>query len=92
MKAIRQLTTVFAQMHAKKDMEDFLCGILTPKEIDELARRTKIVFFLKQGVPHHQIAQRLGVGVATVTRGANEIKKGRFSQRWWYSIYPRSGW
>jgi TrpR family trp operon transcriptional repressor len=33
---------------------------------------------LKKGVPQRNIAQQLGVGIATVTRGAREIKMGRF--------------
>ena len=59
-------------------MYDFLLGILTPRELQELPTRLEIVKLLKQGVPHHQIAESLGTGVATVTRGSKEIQKGRF--------------
>jgi Trp operon repressor len=33
---------------------------------------------LKSGIPQHEIAEKLGVGVATVTRGSKEIQKGNF--------------
>ena len=41
-------------------------------------QRNKIVKMLKAGVPQHQIAKELNIGVATVTRGSKEIQKGRF--------------
>ena len=59
-------------------MENLLLGILTPKELAEIPQRLQIVKMLKKGISHHEIAEKLGVGVATVTRGSTEIKKGRF--------------
>lgn len=59
-------------------MENFLLGLLTPQEIMELPTRIEIVKLLKKGIPQVQIAKKLGIGVATVTRGSTEIKKGRF--------------
>lgn len=60
-------------------MEDFLAGILTPKEINELSQRLEIVKRLKQGQPQRQIADELKVGIATVTRGSRELQLGRFT-------------
>lgn len=62
----------------KKEMQNFLLGILTPKELIEIPQRLAIVKMLKKGVQHQQIAEKLHVGVATVTRGSREIQKGRF--------------
>lgn len=59
-------------------MEDFLLGILTPKELQEIPTRLSIVKMLKRGIPQHEVVERLGVGIATVTRGSKEIQKGRF--------------
>lgn len=59
-------------------MENFLYGILTPQELDEISVRLQIVKMLKKGIPQHEIAQILGIGVATVTRGSKELKLGRF--------------
>lgn len=71
---IKQLLTI----KTKADMEDFLRGILTPKEIEEIPTRLEIVKMLKAGTAQHHIAEELGIGVATVTRGSKEIQKGRF--------------
>lgn len=60
-------------------MENFLHGVLTPQELDEISTRLQIVKMLKKGIPQHEIAEKLGIGVATVTRGSKEIAKGRFS-------------
>jgi TrpR family trp operon transcriptional repressor len=60
------------------EMREFLLGLLTPAELEELPRRLEIVKRLKRGEAQKQIAADLGLGVATVTRGAREIKLGRF--------------
>jgi TrpR family trp operon transcriptional repressor len=63
---------------SKEKMKNLLRGLLTPKELEELAERVRIVQFLKKGVAQHSIAEKLHVGVATVSRGAREIKMGNF--------------
>lgn len=60
------------------EMQEFLKGIFTPQELEEIPTRLQIVKKLKEGIPQHQIAKELNVGVATVTRGSKEIQKGRF--------------
>ena len=40
-----------------------------------MANRLQIFNLLEEGVPQRQIADRLGVGIATVTRGSNALKK-----------------
>lgn len=76
---ISLLSEILLQIKTKEEMESFLHGLLTPKELIELPTRIRIVKMLKKGLPQHTIAKELGVGVATVTRGSREIKKGRFS-------------
>jgi len=73
------LVTSFLSLKTKKDVKDFLDGILTPKEREEIPIRLEIVKLLKKGIPQHDIAAKLGVGIATVTRGSKEIAKGNFS-------------
>lgn len=80
------LAETILSLTSKKDVRDFLDGILTPKEREEIPVRLQIVKMLKKGVPQHEIASKLGVGVATVTRGSKEIAKGNFSH-----VSP-SGW
>ncbi|OGK62312.1 hypothetical protein A2334_02175 [Candidatus Roizmanbacteria bacterium RIFOXYB2_FULL_38_10] len=74
-----ELVTILLAVKNKKEMADFLYGILTPQELEEIPVRLQIIKLLKKGVPQHEIAKKLGIGVATVTRGSKEIAKGRFS-------------
>ena len=82
MNQVGELVEAFLKNKSASEMLDFLKGILTPREIDELSTRLQIVKLLKKGLPHQEIARRLGVGVATVTRGSREIRMGRFKNIW----------
>lgn len=73
-----ELITCLLEIKDEKDMKEFLKGILTPQELEEIPVRLQIVKMLKLGIPQHKIAKELGIGVATVTRGSKEIQKGRF--------------
>ncbi len=77
-KSLKELIEQLIKIKSEEEMEDFLLGILTPKELEEMPRRLKIVKMLKGGISQHEIAESLGVGVATVTRGSRELQKGRF--------------
>lgn len=68
----------FLKAKNAEEMEDLLLGLLTQKEIEEFEKRIEIVKLLKRGVAQHKVAEKVGVGVATVTRGANELKLKRF--------------
>lgn len=76
------LVETFLSLKTKKDVKTFLDGVLTPKERKEIPVRLQIVKLLKKGVPQHEIASKLGVGIATVTRGSKELAKGNFSLLW----------
>jgi TrpR family transcriptional regulator, trp operon repressor len=62
----------------KTILEDFLVGVTTAKERRELAQRVEIIKRLLSGDPQLKIANDLGVGIATVTRGSKELSEGRF--------------
>ena len=72
------LLDILLDIGDKGTMEDFLVGLLTVKELQELPLRLEIVKRLLKGDSHHKIAQDLSVGVATVTRGSRELQQGRF--------------
>lgn len=78
MNKVGELAKAFMTQKTSRDMLEFLKGILTPKELEEMSTRLQIVKLIKKGFPHQEIARRLEVGVATVTRGSRELKKGRF--------------
>ncbi len=77
-KDLLELIDILLKVKTKEEMYDFLQGILTPKELLELPNRLAIVKMLKQGVSQQEIAEKLHVGIATVTRGSKELQKGRF--------------
>ena len=80
MTKVGELVEAFLANKSKSEMLDFLKGILTPRESEELTTRLQIVKLLKKGLPHQEIARRLKVGVATVTRGSRELRLGRFKK------------
>jgi TrpR family trp operon transcriptional repressor len=53
-------------------------GLLTPYEEQELINRLQIFELLSQGVSQRQVAQQLGVGIATVTRGSRALQAGSY--------------
>jgi TrpR family trp operon transcriptional repressor len=77
-KDLEEFINVLLSIKSKGEMEDFLKGILTSKELLEIPNRLKIVKMLKKGISQHEIAQDLKVGVMTVTRGSKELQNGRF--------------
>lgn len=68
------------QQRSIQELQDLIEGLLTPTEIEDIIKRIKIVQMLKANVPQREIAQKLNVGLATITRGSTELKRGRFSQ------------
>ncbi len=73
-----EFITTVNQIQDKSLLEDFLRSITTANERKELSQRLEIIKRLLDGQPQHKIAEDLGVGVATVTRGSKELSEGRF--------------
>ncbi len=81
-----QLLESFLKVKNKKELEALLFGLFTQKELEELPKRLEIFKQLKRGVPQHEIAEKVGVGIATVTRGSHEIQRGHIQKTsWWQS-------
>ncbi|HCH33714.1 MAG TPA: transcriptional regulator [Oceanospirillaceae bacterium] len=62
-----------------QSMTAALEGLLTPNEQQELINRLQIFELLSQGLSQRQVAQQLGVGIATVTRGSRALQAGKFA-------------
>lgn len=77
-KFLNELVDCILVIDSKEEMKDFLLGMFTPKELEEIPTRLQIVKRLRVGISQHKIAKDLGVGIATVTRGSKELQKGRF--------------
>lgn len=61
-------------------LDAFLNDLFTPREYIEIKKRWEIIKMLDAGVNQHEISKKLGVGIATVTRGSRELSdpKGGF--------------
>lgn len=78
----KELVEIFSKIGGDKNfMAEFLVDILTPAEFEALALRWQLVKRLSNGETHRQVAGELGLGIATVNRGARELrnKKGGFN-------------
>ena len=78
MGSISSIVNTVIKAKNEEEMQNLLEGLLTPSETEEIATRLEIVKLLKQGMGQHAIAKKLNIGVATVSRGAKEIKEGKF--------------
>ncbi len=73
---VKELVETILSLKKKEITLAFLQNILTPAELDEIAIRLQIVKLLKKGMPQREVAEKLGVSVGTVSRGARELKYG----------------
>lgn len=71
---ITELVDYLLAVKQPDEMEKVLRSLLTPTEFTEVTKRLQIFKMLEQGVPQRQIADTLGVGIATVTRGSRALK------------------
>ncbi len=68
------LLTHLAACHDQSDIEVLLSALLTEKEQHEIANRIRIFDLLEHGATQRDISEQLGVGIATVSRGAKALQ------------------
>ena len=64
------LLTHLANCTDSSEVEKLLSALLTDKEQHDIANRIRIFDLLARGVTQREISEQLGVGIATVSRGA----------------------
>ncbi|MEA3545215.1 MAG: Trp family transcriptional regulator [Thermodesulfobacteriota bacterium] len=72
---IKHLVNHLLAQNSPQEMEKALNDLLTISELVDVAKRLQIIEMLAAGVSQRQIAENLGVGIATVSRGSNVLKK-----------------
>ena len=77
-KPLRPVVEYLMTQTTAEQMLAALEGLLTPYEQQELINRLQIFELLSQGVSQRQVAQQLGVGIATVTRGSRALQAGSY--------------
>ncbi|PCK07519.1 MAG: transcriptional regulator [Alteromonadaceae bacterium] len=60
------------------EMRQALTVMLTEKELGEVEKRLQIYQLLMQKKPQREVASALGVGIATVSRGARALRSEKF--------------
>lgn len=74
-KNYKKLIELFLKAKTEKQMFELMEVMLTPTELEQLKVRLQILKMLKNGDTQRDISEKLGIGIATVTRGANMLKK-----------------
>ena len=70
-----ELATVLSTIDDKQLINDFLCCLLTPKELEAVAMRWQLVKEIKNGTTQREISRELGLSLCKITRGSRELKK-----------------
>lgn len=86
----RELIDLLCHITDPREMEAALEAILTRKEAEELENRLQIFRMLLQDIPQREIATRLNVGIATVTRGAAALRNSRFFDHYTFTTADTS--
>jgi TrpR family trp operon transcriptional repressor len=71
----QQLLDHLLEADSREQLDIRLRQLLTQTEYEEVCTRLQILAQLKQGIPQRKIAESLGVGIATVSRGARVLKE-----------------
>jgi TrpR family trp operon transcriptional repressor len=72
---IDDICSVLCDIQEPDQMRRFLEEILTPAEREDLSLRWKLMQMLTEGISQRQIAEKLGVSLCKITRGAKILKQ-----------------
>ncbi len=75
-KTEKELIDIFCSLNDPKLMKVFLKDILTPAEYEDVVKRLELVKMLDSGLPQREIAKKLGISIARVTRGSRALQTG----------------
>ncbi len=78
--SIHEIFTWLGEFNTPTQLKQALEALLTEKELQELTNRWQIIKMLRKGSTQREIAQKLGVGIATVSRGAKVYQSKIFDK------------
>ncbi len=73
--AQKYLISLLANTEDKNKLFQLIEAIMTEKEQEELINRIRIFAYLQKGTTQREIRNKLGVGIATVSRGAKAFRQ-----------------
>lgn len=74
--ARHEVKKILGLAQTPEELEALLDGLLTPPEMEDLAKRWRLLQKLEQDEPQRQIAQELGVSLGKIARGSRVLKYG----------------
>lgn len=66
--AVEQLLCALCALDSVNEVHAFLCDLLTPREISDLAQRLEVATLLDAGVSYAGVCERTGASSTTVSR------------------------
>lgn len=79
-----ELGALFASIKGPEEATELLTEILTPAEYEEIVKRWQIVKLLNEGKTFRKVSSETKTAIATVIRGAREIKYGHGALKKFY--------
>ena len=74
--AKKEFNRLIASAKNPAEVAELFHTLLTPAEYEEFSNRWQIIKLLQEGSTQRDVRDRLKVSIATVTRGARELKYG----------------
>ena len=74
-KHLEGLAKTLHGIKTEEELQAFLSDLLTEKEIEKLAERIRVMYYLTEPMSQREIQKEAKVAIATVSRGAQLFKK-----------------
>ncbi len=71
---LTRLSQAISSLKTSSEVEGLLRELLTPSELRDLTLRWELMELLSEGEPQRKIAEKLGVSLCKITRGAKILQ------------------
>ncbi len=72
----QELTALFRAARDADELETLVEGLLTPREVEEIVLRWRLMQRLIRGETQRDISQELGISLGKIARGSRLLKYG----------------